>query len=99
MQEFCRSPHPPRLLLNSPLVHPATPRTCGSESMGGHKVQGCAFWTEGAFGAEGARLISATVAAAAFTRSPGASSISRPRRPALQNTVANLSAEASSTTG
>ena len=45
------------------------------------------------------RLISATVAPAAFTRSAGASSISRPRRPALQNTVPNPIAEESSTTG
>ena len=44
-------------------------------------------------------LISATVALAAFTRSAGASSISRPRRPALQNTVPNPIAEESSTTG
>ena len=41
----------------------------------------------------------ATVAPVARTRSAGASSISRPRRPALQNTVAKPSAEASTTTG
>lgn len=41
----------------------------------------------------------ATVAPVARTRSAGASSISRPRRPALQNTVANPIAEASTTTG
>jgi hypothetical protein len=40
----------------------------------------------------------ATVAFAARTRSPGASSISSPRRPPLQNTVPNVSADASSTT-
>jgi len=43
--------------------------------------------------------MSATVAPAARTRSAGASSISSPRRPALQNTVANSMAEASTTTG
>ena len=43
--------------------------------------------------------MSATVAPAARTRSAGASSISSPRRPALQNTVPNPIAEESSTTG
>lgn len=43
--------------------------------------------------------MSATVAPAARTRSAGASSISSPRRPALQNTVANPIAEESTTTG
>ena len=46
-----------------------------------------------------ALLIAATVAPAARTRSAGASSISSPRRPALQNTVPKRSAEASITTG
>jgi hypothetical protein len=41
----------------------------------------------------------ATVAPVARTRSAGASSISRPRRPALQNTVPKPSAETSTTTG
>ena len=41
----------------------------------------------------------ATVAPVARTRSAGASSISSPRRPALQNTVANPIADASTTTG
>jgi hypothetical protein len=41
----------------------------------------------------------ATVAAAARTRSAGASSISSPRRPALQKTVLKLSAEESISTG
>jgi hypothetical protein len=41
----------------------------------------------------------ATVAFAARTRSAGASSISRPRRPPLQNTVRCVMADASSTTG
>jgi hypothetical protein len=41
----------------------------------------------------------ATVAPAARTRSAGASSISSPRRPALQNTLSNPIAEASTTTG
>ena len=41
----------------------------------------------------------ATVAPAARTRSAGASSISSPRRPALQNTVPNPIAEESTTTG
>ena len=41
----------------------------------------------------------ATVAPAARTRSAGASSISSPRRPALQNTVPKPSAEESTTTG
>ena len=43
--------------------------------------------------------MSATVAPAARTRSAGAISISSPRRPALQNTVANPIAEVSTTTG
>jgi hypothetical protein len=43
--------------------------------------------------------MSATVAPVARTRSAGASSISSPRRPALQNTVAKPIAEASTTTG
>ncbi len=41
----------------------------------------------------------ATVAFAARVRSAGASSISRPRRPPLQNTVAKPSADASRNTG
>ena len=41
----------------------------------------------------------ATLASAAWTRSAGAISISSPRRPPLQNTVAKLIADASSTTG
>ena len=41
----------------------------------------------------------ATVAPAARTRSAGVSSISSPRRPALQNTVPNPIAEESTTTG
>ena len=41
----------------------------------------------------------ATVAFAARTRSAGASSISSPRRPPLQNTVPNAIADASTTTG
>jgi hypothetical protein len=41
----------------------------------------------------------ATVAFAARARSAGASSISRPRRPPLQNTVGQFTADASSTTG
>ncbi len=41
----------------------------------------------------------AVVADAAATRSAGASSTCRPRRPALQNTVSCSSAEASTTTG
>ena len=44
-------------------------------------------------------LMLATVAFAARTRSPGASSISSPRRPPLQNTVPNAIADASTTTG
>jgi len=43
--------------------------------------------------------MSATTAPAARTRSAGGSSISSPRRPALQYTVANRSAEESTTTG
>ena len=43
--------------------------------------------------------MSATVAPVARTRSAGVSSISRPRRPALQNTVPKPSAEESTTTG
>ena len=43
--------------------------------------------------------MSATVALVARTRSAGVSSISRPRRPALQNTVPKPSAEESTTTG
>lgn len=45
------------------------------------------------------REMGATVAFAARTRSPGASSISSPRRPALQNTVGYSSADESMTTG
>ena len=41
----------------------------------------------------------ATLASAARIRSAGAISISSPRRPPLQNTVAKLMADASSTTG
>ena len=47
----------------------------------------------------GCRPMLATVASVARTRSAGASSISRPRRPPLQNTVANRSADSSTTTG
>ena len=43
--------------------------------------------------------MSTTVAPVARTRSAAASSISSPRRPALQNTVPKPSAEASTTTG
>ena len=43
--------------------------------------------------------MTATPAPAARTRSAGASSISRPRRPPLQKMVANPSAEESITTG
>jgi hypothetical protein len=43
--------------------------------------------------------MAATAAPAARTRSAGASSISRPRRPPLQKMVANRSAEESTTTG
>jgi hypothetical protein len=43
--------------------------------------------------------MSATVAPAARTRSAGVSSISSPRRPALQNTVPNPIADESTTTG
>ena len=41
----------------------------------------------------------ATLASVAWTRSAGAISISSPRRPALQNTVAKPIAEESTTTG
>ena len=43
--------------------------------------------------------IGATVAPVSRTSSPGASSTSRPRRPALQNSVSNSDADLSSTTG
>jgi hypothetical protein len=43
--------------------------------------------------------MAATTACAARTRSPGETSISRPRLPPLQNTVANSSAAESMTTG
>jgi hypothetical protein len=43
--------------------------------------------------------MAATAAPAALIRSPGVSSISSPRRPALHSSVASSSAELSSTTG
>ena len=43
--------------------------------------------------------MTATLAPTALTRSAGASSISSPRRPPLQKTVGNASAEESITTG